>query len=143
MLVRTLQMRFLVMLWGVCLMLGACAAPFSSASPPTSGVASSIPQLRIHNASDLDLEQLVVRFPNQAVTFQSVPAGATTDYQDVPGGVYSYAAYEATLDGQKIRQGVGDWLGEQPFEGNAFTYVITIDPQQPEFAMIQSEVRRD
>lgn len=112
--------------------------------PPSSqpSVVSGQARLRILNSSAVDLEQLVVRFPNTPIAFGTVPAGATTDYQPVPGGVYGYAAYEAVVDGQAIHQGVDDWLGERPLEGSAFTYVLSIDPQQP-LVPIQSEVRRD
>jgi hypothetical protein len=70
----------------------------------------------------------VILFPKDRIEFGDVPAGATTVYQDVPGGIYRYAAYEVVIEGQKYEQPVIDWVGESPMPGNAFTYVLDADP---------------
>lgn len=81
-------------------------------------------------------------FPDEQIAFGSVPAGATTEYQSGQNGVYSYAAYQATIDGERIMQGVTDWVGEQPLDGNACTCVLEIALQQP-IGPITSGVQRD
>jgi hypothetical protein len=71
-------------------------------------------------------------FPNSLrVSFGDVAPGATTDYRDVPGGVYRYAAYRLTIDGVITDQPVVDWVGEVPMVGIAFTYRIDVDTSRP------------
>ena len=74
----------------------------------------------------------IVIFPNSVrVPFGDVAPGATTDYRDVPGGVYPYAAYRFTVDGVTLDQPVIDWVGEVPMTGVAFTYRIDVDTRRP------------
>ena len=70
-------------------------------------------------------------------------AGASSDYQRVWQGAYVYAAYAMKMNGQTIEQPVIDWVGEQPLEGDQFTYVLTVDLQQTYGLWIRSEVRRE
>jgi len=101
------------------------------------------PQLRITNASEFVLDRVVVIFPQEQITFEAVAPGATTAYQPVAKGVYNYAAYEMTFDGGTIKQDVIDWVGEVPMAGNAFTYVLSVDPQRPDWQIVQYEVQHD
>jgi hypothetical protein len=78
--------------------------------------------------------ELVVLFPGPSsdaeatrVEFGDIPAGQTTEYRNVPSGVYRYAAYEYILDGREEGQFVIDWLGESPMVGKTFTYQIALD----------------
>jgi len=81
---------------------------------------------------------LVVIFPNNVrVSFGDVAAGATTNYSEVPGGVYPYAAYRLTIDGVVIDQPVIDWVGEAPMAGIAFTYRIDVDTSRPRGQIIR------
>lgn len=100
----------------------------------TANSSIELQQLRITNNSDTDITGLVVLFPRlngnleaSRVEFGDVPAGQTTEYQEVPGGVYGYAAYEYTLDNQSVSQFVTDWVGESPMAGSKFTYQIALD----------------
>lgn len=97
----------------------------------TSGTAVTGPQLRVANAGSTDVDDLVVLFPESRVEFGDVASDQTTDYQEVPGGVYKYAAYEYTLDGEVVLQRVLDWVGEVPMQGAKFTYQIAFDPAKP------------
>jgi hypothetical protein len=123
-------------------MLIGCGQSAAIPSPSVIGH-SDVHQLRITNASEFVFDRVVVLFPDEQITFKSVALGATTAYQPVPNGVYSYAAYEMTFNGRTIKQGASDWLGEKSMSGEAFTYILSIDPQQPEFAMIQHGVHQD
>ena len=90
--------------------------------------ASDVPRLRITNSGTLPINSLVVFFPEESIAFGDIPAGATTEYVDVPKGIYSYAAYEFEVDGQVVTQPVIDWIGESPMGGKLFTYTIDFDP---------------
>lgn len=126
------------------LALSACAASptVSDATPSTLVTLPTHARSRITNAGTTPLDQLIVLFPKEQIDFGPVAAGATTEYQPVQGGVYSYAAYRVTFNNQTITQGVSDWLGEKPLVGDAFTYVLSVDLQQP-LVPIQSEVQHD
>ena len=101
-------------------------------------------QLRIMNRGSEDIKGLSVLFPGATsdseairIPFGDLPAGTTSAYQTVPSGVYRYAAYEYMLDGRPISQAVVDWMGEGPMKGQAFTYEIELDLQQPPGGQIQ------
>ncbi len=95
--------------------------PEVSPTPAASGQ-----RLRLTNSGSADIFKLVVLFPDGRVTFGDLAAGQTSEYQDVPGGVYGYAAYEHELKGETIMQPVIDWVGESPMDGSAFTYTIQL-----------------
>jgi hypothetical protein len=103
--------------------------------PAETSTASSA-RLRIKNSGNDDIENLVVLFPDERIEFGSVPAGATTEYQPTPGGVYNYAAYEYTHLGQTVTQPVIDWVGETPQDKGNFTYVLSYQPDEPNMMRI-------
>ena len=124
-------MLFAVMM--VALALGACVGVEGTAGPPPG--APEPQRLRVGNLSDQPIEGLVVLFPGAAwdgpaarVEIGDVPSGELSDYVEVPGGVYRYAAYEYVLDGERLTQPVTDWVGESPMAGRAFTYELSFDP---------------
>jgi hypothetical protein len=102
--------------------------------PPQPGLSQPKQMLRITNQSNIPIKGLVVCFPVDQIAFGNVSAGTTTEYHEVPGGVYRYAAYNAQVNGKKYEQPVVDWVGEAPIQGAAFTYVVNVDPQQWETA---------
>ena len=84
-------------------------------------------QLRIVNEGKENIEKFTVLFPNGEVEYGDVPAGVTTAYREVPGGVYGYAAYRLEFRGQIIVQPVIDWVGAAPKEGARFSYRLEVD----------------
>jgi hypothetical protein len=89
-----------------------------------------VSQLRIVNSGSYAINNLTVRFPEDRIAFGDVPAGATTEYEDVPNDIFRYAAYEFEIDGEVITQPVIDWMGENPMNGKLFTYTIDFDPNR-------------
>ncbi len=104
--------------------------PSSITATPAGGLSTTSPmqKLRIINQSKLPLHNLVVRFPDERIEFGDVPGGTTTEYREVPQGVYRYAAYDVEVNGQSYEQPVVDWVGETPLQGENFTYIIDVDP---------------
>jgi hypothetical protein len=111
----------------------------------------ALQQLRIANSGTSDIIGLTILFPGPTddaaatrIEFGDIPAGKTTGYRRVPGGVYRYAAFEYTLGGQLVNQPVVDWIGERPMQGTKFTYRIALDPGMLPGGQIQLiEVRGD
>jgi len=81
--------------------------------------------LRVENRGSGDLQDLTVRFPRGSVEFGDVPAGQISGYRLVFGGVYQYAAYDITVDGERISQPVIDWIGEVPLLPGIYTYIVS------------------
>src|SRR5688500_14282243 len=69
-------------------------------------------QLRIRNVGSAALVGLKVGFPDTTIAFGDIPAGAATEYTDVPGGVYSYSAFRFQYQGSERVQPVIDFVGE-------------------------------
>ena len=104
---------------------------------------ASAARLRVTN-SGAAVEDLVVVFPSDEIDFGDVAAGATTEYRDVPHGVFRQAAFRTTVDGRERTQNVKCWVGEKPLAGAAFTYVIDVDASRTEQAVVRVEsVTRD
>jgi hypothetical protein len=95
------------------------------------------PRLRVTNAGTTPIENLTVLFPEDRIPFGDIPVGGTTGYEEVPNGVYAYAAYRLDLDGATVSQPVIDWVGEEPMEGEAFTYVLEVDPLGSPFQVVR------
>jgi hypothetical protein len=84
--------------------------------------------LRVTNSGPQDIRQLSVLFPDGSIDFGHVPPGVTTEYREVRGGVYRYAAFRLELEGRLLTLPVIDWLGESPLPGRAFTYELALVP---------------
>ena len=88
-----------------------------------------LPQkLRVTNQSAFAMQSLHVKFPDEMIEFGDVQPGATTDFMIFTRGVYRYAAYQVLVNGKEYRQPVMDWVGEKPMDGEAFTYILDVDP---------------
>ena len=129
--IKSKQLMLAIMLLGF---ISACSTQANATTMPT-----EFQQLRITNSSDVDIAELVILFPGPTwdseasrVEFGNIPAGQTTKYEDVPSGVYRYAAYEYTLNGHTVRQPVIDWVGESPMTGKNFTYQVMLDLKKVE-----------
>lgn len=119
-----------------------CLAGCGWLNPETSPVWTPLhpgaaPRLRIANVGSTPILRLTVLFPEDRISFGDIPVGATTQYKEVPNGVYRYAAYSLGIDGAIVTQPVIDWVGEQPMGGNAFTYALDVDPRRPQFGVVQ------
>ena len=128
---KSKQLMLAIMLLGF---ISACSTQANATTTPT-----EFQKLRITNSSNVEIAELVILFPGPTwdseasrVEFGTIPAGQTTNYVDVPSGVYRYAAYEYTLNGHTVRQPVIDWVGESPMAGKKFTYQLILDLKKVE-----------
>jgi hypothetical protein len=118
------------------LVLGAVIASCGLTDP-------DIQQLRIRNVGFGSVGGLKVGFPDTTIAYGDIMAGVTTDYIDVPGGVYGYSAFRFQYDGSERIQPVIDFVGESPMDGKRFTYDIelSLTPNGP-YILIK-DVTRD
>ena len=107
-------------------LLGGCG----SSSP-------QIPQLRIMNDGAMPIENFTILFPEDEISFGNIPANSTSEYLEVPNGVYRYAAYRYTVDGVSFNQPVEDWVGETPLVGSNFTYTINFNVNRSRWEMVK------
>ncbi len=105
----------------------------TTASTPT----PQTPRLRIKNSGTMAVENLTVYFPEDEINFGDIAASTTTEYQDVPNGVFGFAAFRFELDGQVSLQPVEDWVGEVPLQGNNFSYTIDFNPNRSPWGMVR------
>ena len=126
----------------VALVVSGCST-VHSASPAQTSPTPHAPQLRITNSGPGSIGDLTVVFPRDKVFFGNVPAGGTTKYLMVPGGVYRYSAAFFSANGKNGNLLVMDWGGEAPMEGQAFTYTVQVVEGQysPNFRIVN--VKRD
>jgi hypothetical protein len=117
---------FSVMLIALGMTVAGCAPPRAQA-----------PRLRIKNQGQVTVKNLSVLFPEEEVGFGDVPAGVTTQYKEVPRGVYHYSAFRLELNGKMITQVVEDWVGEEPMGEGAYTYAIDVDPSRGERQIVR------
>ena len=108
--------------------------PIAFACQPPANSQRQSQQLRVLNSGDEDIQGLWILFPGPTadaqaarIEFGDIPLGKTTDYRNVGGGVYRYAAYAYTLNGRVINQVVVDWVGESPLGGTKFTYRLELN----------------
>jgi len=101
-------------------------------------------RLRVTNGGTAPIVGLTVRFPEESVFFGDIAPGSTTGYRELDKGVYGYAAYSLEIDGALVTQPVIDWVGEEPLEGQAFTYVLEVNPLGEPFMIVSLvQVTRD
>ena len=120
----------------------ACAIITPAEIPTTTPLSTTTPlpstaHLRISNSGKMDIKNLTVLFPEDQIKFGEIYAGSTTEYLNVPSGVYGYAAYQFEFDGQLITQSVTDWVGEVPLAGINFTYTIDFNSNRPQWGMVK------
>jgi hypothetical protein len=106
--------------------LGGCSSPEAQS-----------PKLRVTNRGPSAVVNLTVLFPEGEVKVGDISIGSTTEYQEVPNGVYGYAAYRYVLDGELILQPVIDWVGEKPLVGDKFTYLIEFSATRPQWERVR------
>jgi hypothetical protein len=104
---------------------------------------SETQQLRVTNAGTQPLSALRVFSPDTMISFGDIPGGATSGYLDVPGGVYSYAAFFFNYNGSEVRQRVDDFVGEVPMKGRRFTYVLELVTLGNEAGIVIKSVTKD
>ncbi len=111
--------RHLTLLLALGILFGGCAEPTRQPQ-----------RLRLINNSAFPIKNLIVIFPEERIAFGDITAGGMTEFKSFRAGVFGYAAYSFDIDGVQVTQPVTDWMGEQPLQGSAFTYVIEFDPGQ-------------
>lgn len=130
---------------GLLFLLSLCISLSSCSSTTNDQRGEITQQLRIANGGDVDLINLTVVFPGKTPTdtvrvlFGDVLAGTVSEYKDIPGGVYRYAAYEYILAGNTVSQFVVDWLGEKPLEGEKFTYRLRLQLEKVQGDQVKLE----
>ena len=104
---------------------------------PESSPTSQPSRLRVMNSGKMTVENFSILFPEDEIQFGDIHPDMTTEYQNVPKGVFGYAAYRFEIDGQVILQPVMDWVGEVPLDGEIFTYIINFNSNRSQWEMVK------
>ena len=105
---------------------GPEADPPGGPDPPATTSLSS--RLRIKNHGPLPIRGLTVAFPSERLEFGDVPAGVTTEYQDVQSGVFPYAVLLHQHQDRIVGNSITDFAGVRALERGAYTYEVTVEP---------------
>lgn len=106
----------------------------------SSGAAASV-SIRIENGSALDLDEVLVFFPDQpsrAVNYGSIKKGAVSEYHRT-SRAYRYAHIEAKAGNRIFVLRPIDYVGEEELPAGRFTYVIKIQGESLSIALRKEE----
>jgi hypothetical protein len=107
-----------------------CSDQSASQLPPVAKPDSTRWWLRVANVGSRPIRNLAVVFPGEKVSFGDVGVGEVSAYRPVPNGVFPYAAFHYSRDGEAIRQGVTDWCGAMRLDRGWYTYRLRLEPNQ-------------
>lgn len=106
-------------------------------SSPTTPLVS----IRIKNASDVDLDEVYVFFPDQpsqAVHYGAIKKGTVSDYRST-ARAYRFAHVEVKMGNQMLVLRPIDYVGEEPLPAGRFTYVINVQDERLHIDLRQEE----
>ncbi len=84
--------------------------------------------IRVSNRGDIELQNVLVKFPSQTEEYGNIPPGQTTTYRKVTKA-YGYAYVQAVFGGQEAVLQPEDYVGEHLLSGGNFTYVLKNNPK--------------
>lgn len=82
-------------------------------------------EIRIQNASSFPFQRVDVVFPEDQVSYGSIPANSTSDYRGV-SRAYRYAYIEVEIAGEELRIQPIDYVGESLLDSGRYTYVLNV-----------------
>jgi ABC-type lipoprotein release transport system permease subunit len=92
------------------------------------GCTSEGVMIRISNNSEVELRDVVVKFPQwQMEKYDTIASNSTTEYRKVKRA-YGYAYIQAVVDGKEAVLQPEDYVGEKFLEPGKYAYVLTYDP---------------
>jgi len=83
--------------------------------------------VRVANDSNVEMRDVVVRFPSQTEKYGTVAANSETDYRQVRRA-YRYGYVKAVVDDKEAVIQPKDYVGEKLLEPGKYTYVLSYDP---------------
>jgi len=95
----------------------ACGNPFSSGDGT---------RIRLLNSSSFELTQVTFAPGTPRLEFDRIGPGEATAYRSADGA-YSYGYFDALVGGVRRTLQPIDYVGEEPLDDGAYTFVITID----------------
>ena len=101
-------------------LLCGCPTPFGSSQGDETFI-------RLRNASAYEMQDVTFASDHPARTFASIPAGAATEYYEVPQS-YHYGYLEVHVAGQRYVMQPIDYVGEEHLRPGRYTFRITFEP---------------
>lgn len=98
--------------------------------------------IRIANRSTVEMNNIVIQFPNQTERYSRIPPGEVTEYRQVTEA-YRYAPVEVSINGKVRRMIATDYVGEEQLSSGNYTYALTFDPNQSFLNGLGFQLERD
>ncbi len=87
--------------------------------------------IRVANGGDVELQEVLVKFPSQTETYGNISPGQTTAYRKIDKA-YRYARIHALVNGKEAVLMPTDYVGEELLSGGNYTYVLKNNPKAVE-----------
>lgn len=116
------------------------AAALGGCGDPIGGGDGAL-QFRVENTTMVPLDQVIVGFPGEQVSYGRVGAGARSAYHDV-SSAYRYAYVEVHMGDLRSVQQPIDYVGESLLPPGRYTYVILPSDLGDPWG-VRTELRRD
>jgi hypothetical protein len=84
--------------------------------------------IRIENASEFEMENIMVSFPKEEVSYGDLGASSSSSYKEIDKA-YSYAYIEAEIEGERAVLQPIDFVGEKFLNRGSYTYQLYIISQ--------------
>jgi hypothetical protein len=91
------------------------------------GCKSEVVMIRVSNDSEVELRDVVVKFPSQTEEYGNLAPNSMSDFRRITRA-YEYAYVQAVVDGKEAVLQPEDYLGAKLLEPGKYTYALTCDP---------------
>jgi hypothetical protein len=82
-------------------------------------------KIRIENSTEFEMEDIIVSFPKDEITYGDLAPGAQTEFIEIKKA-YRYAYIESEINGGKAYLVPIDYVGEKPLESGRYTYRLYV-----------------
>lgn len=91
------------------------------------GCTSEAVMIRVSNQSEIELRDVVVKFPSQTEEYGTLAPNSMSDFRRITRA-YGYAHVQAIVDGKEAVVQPEDYLGAKLLESGKYTYALTYYP---------------
>ena len=91
-------------------------------------------EIRVSNASDVSLDEVIVGFPDRREAYGSIAAHSHSSYRPVERA-YRYAFVEAVVAGERLVLQPIDYVGESLLPEGRYSYILDVNTPDPHLTL--------